>query len=159
LLEDFAQRGMGPKDIANKIAEFTTKYRPHTIFIETVVAQRALLEPIKAALEDARLTHMPIIHEIPSHGKKSKDMRIYGLEPWFKGGQFYIHPSQTNFKQEYSSFPRGNLRDTLDAVSFQIEHGWEKLAGTAVRSQGSWKEKEKTFIEKMKKNMGRGGGY
>jgi len=159
LLEDFAERGLGPKDISDRIAAFATKYRPHTIFIETVVAQRALLEPIKAALEDARLSHMPIIHEIPSHGKQSKNMRIYGLEPWFKGGQFYIHPSQTNFKQEYSSFPRGNLRDTLDAVSFQIEHGWEKIAGTAVRNSGDWKQKEKDYVARMVKNMGRGGGY
>lgn len=159
LLEDFAERGMGPKDIANQVAMFTTKYRPHTIFIETVVAQRALLEPIKAALLDANLSHMPIIHEIASHGRKSKEMRIYGLEPWFKGGQFYIHPSQTNFKQEYSSFPRGNLRDTLDAVSFQIESGWEKVAGTANRNTGNWKAKEKAYIEKMKANMGKGGGY
>lgn len=159
LLEDFAERGMGPKDIAAKIAEFTTRYRPHTIFIETVVAQRALLEPIRAALKAARLPYEPIIHEIGSHGRKSKEMRIYGLEPWFKGGQFYVHPSQTNFKQEFSSFPRGNLRDTLDALSFQVEHGWERLAGTGAASMENWKEKERAYVEKMKRNMGKGGGY
>jgi phage terminase large subunit-like protein len=160
ILEDFAERGLGPQDIANKIAEFAQRYKPHTIFLETIVAQKALVEPIKRALKDSHVHPEPLLDEISSHGKRSKELRIYGLEPWFKGGQFYYHPSQVNFREEYSTFPRGAQRDLLDALAFQVERGWERTgAGSTKNATGAAAEFNKRTLDKLRKSTGIHGGY
>ena len=123
LLEDWAQHAQSPQDISAKVAEFAQRYKPHTIALETIVAQRALLEPIRSALDAVRMGHVPI-KEIPSHGKQSKMMRIYGLEPWFKSRKFFYHAEHSRFLREYTVFPKGALRDILDALSFQLPE-WE----------------------------------
>lgn len=160
ILEDFAERGLGPQDISNKIAEFAVRYKPHTIFLETIVAQKALVEPIKRALTASHVHPEPMLDEISSHGKRSKELRIYGLEPWFKGGQFYYHPSQVNFRDEYSTFPRGSKRDLLDALAFQVERGWERTgAGSSKNATGAAAEFNKRTLDKLKKSTGIHGGY
>lgn len=159
LLEDFAERGLGPDELGIKVAEFASRYRPQMIMLETIVAQRVLLEPIKRALTTARVHPMPILHEIPSHGAKSKELRIYGLQPWFRAGQFYIHKTMTNFKTEYGSFPRGSQRDFLDALSFQIDPAWERMAGSAAVSSLDAQVAEQAQKDRLLASLSKGGGY
>jgi len=159
LLEDFAERGLGPDELAFKVAEFASRYKPQMILLETIVAQRVLLEPIRRALTTARLHPIPVIHEIPSHGAKSKELRIYGLQPWFRAGQFYIHPTHTNFKAEYGSFPRGSQRDFLDALSFQIMPCWERMAGSAAQTKQDTAALEQEQKDKLLRSLSKGGGY
>ena len=160
LLEDFAERGIEADAIGWQAAQFAQTYRSGTIFLETLVAQRVLVKPLKKALEEARIHPIPHIHEIVSHGKQSKELRIYGLQPWFRAGQFYIHPSHVNFKDEYAAFPRGSQRDFLDALSFQIEPGWQKLED--MTGSGSMTEAEDyntAALNRFKASLGKGGGY
>jgi hypothetical protein len=157
LLEDFAEHGLGPDDIASKTAEFASRYSTQEIFLETIVAQRALLGPIKRALADLRLPET-LVTGIPSHGRTGKEMRIWGLEPWFRDHKFYIHKSHTRFSQEFQSFPQGALRDLLDAISFQIERGWERL-GPGNVGRSDWVEKEEAARARIRRAVGTGGGY
>ena len=53
-------------------------------------------------------------------------MRIYGLQNYFKRGNFYVNRVHTKFIQEYTAFPRGALRDILDAIVFQ-KNEWERI--------------------------------
>ncbi|KKK61352.1 hypothetical protein LCGC14_3015190, partial [marine sediment metagenome] len=88
LLEDFAEHGMGVYDIAGKVIDFYLKYRPRTIFMETIVAQAAVAEVVKRMARERGLPNIPV-EEIPSHGRQKKESRIYGLEPYFRRKQFY----------------------------------------------------------------------
>ena len=160
LLEDFAEKGIEADAIGWQAAQFAATYKPITIFIETIVAQRVLVKPLKTALEEAHVHPPPFVHEIVSHGRQSKELRIYGLQPWFRAGQFYIHPSHVNFKDEYAAFPRGSQRDFLDALSFQIEPGWQKLED--MTGSGSMTEAEDyntAALNRFKASLGKGGGY
>jgi hypothetical protein len=127
LLEDFAERGMGLHDISQKVVDFCLRYPVKKIFVETVVAQITVANAIKDALQKANLPYI-VMEEISSHGMQKKNMRIYGLEPFFRTGHFYINNGRSQrFIQEYNSFPRGGLRDILDALAFQKDE-WEKMS-------------------------------
>jgi predicted phage terminase large subunit-like protein len=162
LLEDFAKKGLGMFDLAHRVVDFYLRYRPRFIFIETIVYQRAFMEALAQVARDRGAdTLMGAVQEIRSHGRQSKDFRIYGLEPFFKSGRFYVHKSHTNFIQEYSAFPRGALRDTIDALSFQKD-AWERIAAQNTGAGGKPVDREAAHaaaIARMKSNMGRGGGY
>lgn len=125
LIEDFADKLDDEDAIANKVLEFFLEYQPQKIFVETIVAQVAVANAIRRYLRKYNIAYDPI-EEIRSHGKNSKNMRIYGLQNYFKRGIFYIHKNHTKFTQEYVSFPRGSLRDILDAITFQKDT-WEKI--------------------------------
>jgi len=125
LIEDFAERMDDEDAIANKVYEFFLEYNPTKIFVETIVAQVAVANAIRRTLRANGINFDPI-EEIKSHGKASKNMRIYGLQNYFKRGNFYINKVHTKFIQEYTAFPRGALRDILDAIAFQ-KNEWERI--------------------------------
>lgn len=161
LLEDYAERGLSVDGIAHKVIDFIQRYKPRKIFVETIVAQVAVADAIRRIARDRGLPEPPI-EEIRSHGRQRKDMRIYGLEPYFKRGEFYVHRSHTNFKTEYMSFPRGQLRDILDALSFQRDF-WERMSPiTGHDPQGktnSTHEHDKRALERLRAAVGPHGGY
>lgn len=126
LLEDFAER-YGVDDIAHQVVDFCLRYPGvRKIFVETIVAQVAVADAIRRIAEERGII-LPQIEEIRSHGQQKKEWRIYGLEPYFRRGQFYIHKSHARFLHEYASFPLGALRDLLDAISFQ-RNEWERAS-------------------------------
>ena len=116
LLDDSAERGLGVFELAHKVVDLYLRYKPRKIFIETVVYQRAFSQVLAQTARDRNVPHLlGAIEEIRSHGKQSKDLRIYSLEPFFKRGNFYTNKRNSNFLEEYLSFPRGDLRDILGA--------------------------------------------
>jgi hypothetical protein len=125
LLEDFADRLDSEDDIAAKVVDFYLRYKPQKIFVETIVAQVAVANAIRRRFREEGLGEPPL-EEIRSHGQQKKAMRIYGLEHYFKRGIFYLNRSHQKFLHEYQTFPRGELRDIVDAIAFQKDE-WEKV--------------------------------
>lgn len=127
LLEDFAERGLGVYDLAYRVVDFYARYRPQKIFVETITYQKALKEVLSMVARERGVPSLiGAIEEISSHSGKSKDYRIYGLEPFFKKGTFYCHKSQSRFLEEYTGFPMSPLRDVIDAISFQ-KNDWDRV--------------------------------
>jgi phage terminase large subunit-like protein len=157
LLEDFAEHGLGVYDIANKVIDFYLKYRPRTIFLETIVAQAALAEVVRRMATERGLPTIPV-EEIPSHGRQKKESRIYGLEPYFRRKQFYVQHQHERFLQEYRSFPRGILRDLLDALSFQRDT-WERTFSHETTARPEIMARHEAAIAKIRAAVGKGGGY
>jgi phage terminase large subunit-like protein len=157
LLEDFAEHGMGTYDIANTVTNFALKYKPRKIFIETIAAQAALIEPIRRTASEHGLGYLNI-EEIPSHGRARKEARIYGLDEYFRRRRFYIHRSHDRFLQEYSTFPRTALKDVLDAISFQRTE-WEKLLSREDQGESSTQVAHQQAIAKIRQAVGAHGGY
>ena len=125
LLEDYAQRGISEDDIAAKVMEFFTRYKMRNIKVETITAQVMVANALRRRFREAKMGEPPL-DEIPSWGKQRKELRVFGLQHYFKRKLFYVHRSQVDFLREYLSFPRGTLRDILDALAFQVED-WEKI--------------------------------
>lgn len=159
LLDDYAEKGLGMFNLAHQVVDKYIRWKPQRIFVETIVYQRALLEALKQVSRERGVPElMGAISEIKSHGGKSKDFRIYGLEPFFKAGRFYKHRSHTNFITEYSTFPRGALRDVIDALSFQKD-AWERaalsLAPAAQGLQGAMAQHHKDAMDRIRRAWGR----
>jgi hypothetical protein len=149
LFEDFASHGMGTYDIAHKVIDFYLVYKPSKIFVETIAGQKALIEPMqRTAME--RLGHKLPIEEIPMQAK-SKDFRIYGLQDYFKTGRFHaLRAGHLMFRTEYRQFPRGALRDILDAITFQMDE-WERLFDLDRRQdRGKFREFHDKQIAKLR---------
>ena len=157
LLEDFAEHGMGTYDIAQQVTNFALKYKPRKVFVETIAAQAALIEPIRRTASEHGLGYLNI-EEIPSHGRARKEARIYGLDEYFRRRRFYIHRSHDRFLQEYSTFPRTALRDVLDAISFQRSE-WERMLSHTDREEVSTQAAHQQAIAKIKSAVGVHGGY
>jgi len=159
LLEDFAARLDSEDEIAAKVAEFTIRYKPQKIFIETIVAQVAVANAVRRRFREEGLDES-IIEEIKSHGKERKTMRLYGLEHYFKRGIFYYHTNQFKFFKEYVAFPRALLRDILDALSFMKDE-WEKIftmthfGGGHRRKPEEIQAEDEKAIERIRTSWGR----
>ena len=159
LMEDFAERLESEDDIAAHVLEFYQRYKPRKIFVETIVAQVAVANAIRRRFREEGLPEPPI-EEIRSHGQQKKVMRIFGLEHYFKRGLFYIHRSHQKFLGEYQTFPRGELRDLLDALAFQKDE-WERVftiqhfQGDAGRNPQSHRQAEARAKERIRQAWGR----
>lgn len=159
LLDDLAERGLGLFELAHKVVEQYIRYRPRKIKIETVVYQKAFIEALAQVARDRGVPDiLGAVEEIKSHGKQAKEYRIYALEPFFKRGTFYKNSTQQNFIREYTSFPRGALRDTLDALSFQVAD-WERFSASHSPDRISMRELERRQLERFKSSLGPSGGY
>lgn len=159
LLDDSAERGLGVFELAHKVVDLYIRYKPRKIFIETVVYQRAFAQVLAQTARDRGVPHLlGAIEEIRSHGKQSKDLRIYALEPFFKRGNFYSNKRNSNFLEEYLSFPRGDLRDVLDALSFQV-NDWERFNASHSPTHMSASELQAKQLARFKASLSKGGGY
>jgi len=138
--------------------EFTLRYKPQKIFIETIVAQVAVANAVRRRFREEGLDDS-VIEEIKSHGKERKTMRLYGLEHYFKRGIFYYHPNMFKFFKEYVAFPRALLRDILDALSFQKDE-WERIfamvhhGGTPRRKPEDIEAGEEAAIARIRTSWG-----
>ncbi len=163
LVDDFADYGMGTYDIANLATDFYLRFRPVKIFIETIAAQAALVEPIQRTAREKIGESLPL-EEVKGQ-KKAKELRIYGLQHYFKGGRFFVpRGAAAKFREEYAAFPVGQYRDILDALTFQVEE-WERIFSMGSRGGRRSRELEAAhtrrldaFRHGMRRLRGRRGG-
>lgn len=160
LLEAWCGR-VGATDLAQRVINFTKTYSPHRIIIETVAYQGALKDVLEllAGQQQLPMSMFPLADFRPGPQDK-KDVRIFGLEPWFRKGLFYFCPKTSqDFYQEYVNFPNTKLRDVLDALSMQRDQ-WEALNSAGRSGQGTRlhhiKASEKGRIDKIRNHYSRG---
>jgi predicted phage terminase large subunit-like protein len=138
ILEARAER-LGVLDLIKAIEELNRKYKPRRIYVETVAYQKALAQ----LLQQKRL---PIIEAKPGTSK-TKEMRIRGLEPFFRQGHVYIHARHTALIREYQRFPRSAHDDLLDAMAY-LTPEWSRIIG---REKGADEKRRKHDAEQIKK--------
>lgn len=127
LYEGWVDR-VSPTDLAHQILTFYQRYRASSIVIESVGYQEALGDVLEMlAKNEYGIRERLPIHEHVTGSTHKKEVRIRGLEPYFRRGLFYYHHTSEAFIRQYQGFPHIKLRDLLDALSFQREQ-WERLA-------------------------------
>lgn len=129
LLEAWARR-VGATDLATQILNFFFDYPGvYRIVIESVAYQQALFEVLQLVARERNVQGRLPLYEHKTGSKTKKEVRILGLEPYFRKGSFYYCPSdQHDFFNEYSNYPHVKTVDLLDALSFQKDL-WERMAG------------------------------
>lgn len=106
------------KQIVNRAIRF----RPRKIGIENAGQQIVFIDQTRRLLtapipEGAALNL--VVEEVKTEGKH-KDDRILALEPYFQRGLMYIGTGAvfTEFRTQYTQFPRTVRRDLLDALAY-----------------------------------------
>lgn len=114
---DYIKGRWKPSDVINNIFSMRSKWRPHTVGMETNGFQRT----IKLACEEEmrqRKDYFPI-EEIRTGPEKSKVERIKTLEPFYRDGRV-LHAAWMKGKDleiELQTFPKGRHDDVSDALS------------------------------------------
>ena len=127
LLEAWCGR-VGATGLAERIMGFYAQYKASYIVIEAVAYQEALGDVMELLAKQYHIPGRLPIYEHKTGGETKKDIRIRGMEPYFRKGFFYVNKStQQDFLDEYRGFPYTKLKDMLDALSFQKDL-WERLA-------------------------------
>lgn len=106
--------------LVDYIFEADKKWNPDFISIEKYGFQGALEHWITERAEKDELPYPPVVL-YPRQGMQSsemaKDQRIKGLQPFFRSGQIYIPEGASEFMEEYTYYPRGRFKDSLDALA------------------------------------------
>lgn len=112
------------KVAAAKVSEFVGRYYARKVKIEQAAQQLAFIDLCKGNVQKAGYV---VSWETVTPGVKSKDDRIYELEPFFERGLVYIGtgPRFHELTLQYQQFPRGTRKDMLDALS-QGPAEWRK---------------------------------
>jgi predicted phage terminase large subunit-like protein len=145
IFEAIAER-LGVLDLIKKIEDLSRKYKPRRIYIETVQYQKALAQLLQHK-------HLPIVEAKPGT-KVTKEMRIRGLEPFFRLGHVYIHATHTDFIREYQRFPRSRHDDLLDAMAY-LTNDWSRIIGRESKAEEKRRKYEDQQIQKLR-DWGRG---
>jgi hypothetical protein len=86
-------------------------WKPIIFAVETVAAQVTMKEWLLSAYPDM------MVKGVKPDGGASKLSRIRAFTPFGENGHIYLHPSMTEFLDEWESFPTG-LMDLLDAAAY-----------------------------------------
>jgi len=118
-LLDVWSKACGYSEFVEEIYRMGAKWGLREAWLETVAAQKYL----KFYLDEKNLrVKRPILfRELPNDNRaNAKDRRIEALEPIFRNGNFWHHPSHTEFRKEFIGYYRGKQVDVdiLDTVSY-----------------------------------------
>ena len=86
-------------------------WKPIIFALETVAAQQSMKEWLLSAYPDM------MVKGVRPDGGASKLSRIRAFTPFGENGHLYVHPSVTDFIDEWESFPTGFM-DLLDACAY-----------------------------------------
>jgi hypothetical protein len=105
--------------LVGKMYEMAKKWGLYECWLETVGAQNLLKFHIE---EKNRSMARPLrVMELPyDNSENAKTNRIESMEPVYRSGNFWIHPSQTEFTSEYESYHARKTTDVdvLDTVGY-----------------------------------------
>lgn len=112
-----------------RVVSFVKRYRPRKVGIEVEGQQRVFYDQTKEMIHGTGLAVS--VEELHTEGR-SKDDRILQLEPYFQRGVMYIGTGAvfTEFRTQYSQFPRSARRDLLDALAYLPRLIKPRLPGT-----------------------------
>lgn len=116
-LVDYFRAKCSPGDLIDAFFRHVELYKPVKAAIEAVAYQKSLLYHIREGMKNRRV--YTIIEPI-THGRKSKNARIMGLQPLLSSGMLSIKNHHREFVKEALAFPLGKNDDLIDCVSMQL---------------------------------------
>src|SRR5580693_912901 len=99
-------------------------WKVKVVYLETIAAQKYLLYHLKnlklqREKDNEFFKHVRFEELKTPKTKNAKAIRIESLGPIFERGEFWVNESgQTEFLEEYKSYPAGRLRDVLDTLGY-----------------------------------------
>lgn len=107
-----------PSELISEVFKQVRKWHPVKVGVESVQYQASLKYWIK---ERMRKQNIYFLIEGLTHGRRSKNMRIMGLQPLVNSGKLRFRVWMTGLTNELLSFPLGAHDDLIDALSMQLD--------------------------------------
>ena len=115
VLEYFREK-CNPGDLIDAIFRHVRNWKPIKVAIEATQYQKALQYFVRERMQKDKLYFtVEGIH----HTKRSKEMRISGLQPVFASGLISMRRHHFELESELLAFPHGKNDDLADALSMQ----------------------------------------
>lgn len=115
---DYTRRRCGPSETIEIIFDHVRRFRPVKVAVEAIAYQLSLLHWIK---EKKRGHNLYFTVEAIRDNRRSKNMRIMGLQPLFSAGRIFLRPHMKELVTEALAFPNGANDDIIDALAMQLE--------------------------------------
>lgn len=111
------RKKINPTELNNEILSMYKRRNPKKVFIETVAFQEALSHFLKkqSKEEDIYLR----VQEVKP--RKSKEVRIRGLQPSVQRGDLHLKPYHKALRLELKDFPYGDHDDVADALAMVMK--------------------------------------
>lgn len=114
---DYSRKKCSPGEVVDDIFRHVRIWHPLKVAIESVAYQGSLQYWVK---ERMRKESMYFLVEGFTHGRRSKNARIMGLQPLVHSGLLLFRPRMVELVNELLSFPNGAHDDIIDALASQI---------------------------------------
>jgi len=114
---EYTRERCNPGRVIDIILAHVRKYSPVKVGMEAVQYQRALIYFLREKMKTAEKF---FTIEGITHGKKSKNFRIQGLQPMYAAGEILHRPHMTELEGELLAFPLAGNDDIGDCLSMQI---------------------------------------
>ena len=106
-------------ELVERIFEIHRRWLPIKIGIETVGFQRYISQYLAEQMRQ-RDAWLPIT-ELKTDTRKSKEMRIRGLQPRFETRTVFLRRGVVDLEDELLRFPRGRHDDLVDALAYHLQ--------------------------------------
>jgi len=114
---DITRKQCNPSELIQAVFDHVRRFKPLKVGLEAVQYQKALIHYVR---ERQRKEGLYFAVEAITHGKRTKNSRIQGLQPLVKSGMLKFKRSQSQAVSEFLAFPFGANDDVPDAISMQI---------------------------------------
>lgn len=150
---EYSRERCSPNRLIELIFEHYDKYDPAIVGIESVAYQRTLLYYVR---EKMRRDNKFFTIEPITHGRRSKEDRIKGLQPLFSNHNIFIHRMMEELQSELLSFPIGKHDDIIDALSMQM-YFWNNVTLESphkeARDKPNYKETLQFYIDEVEERL------
>lgn len=127
------------------IVRLCQRFKAKKLRLEKEAQQASFNQQVRKALVAAEVM-VSVVEE--SAGGRNKDIRIESLSPYFERGLIYGERNQHDFWREYDAFPRGKLKDLLDALAAQMAH-WQTGSASSVLADRRIQKELETLYTRM----------
>lgn len=131
VLDCWRQRA-NPGEVIDEIFAQVGRWHPIKVGIESIQYQSTLLYFVRERMASEK-KHFSI--EGLTHGKRSKEARILGLQPIAAAAKLWFRTSMTLLTSELLKFPLGAFDDMIDALSMQTRMWQQTRSGDDIRRE------------------------
>lgn len=134
LLETSKNRGHQPDWTIAEFFRLASKWRPIKVRVESIAYQRTLNWLLDREMRERRTFYT--IEPITDRRKKRHRI-VQAFSPIASKGMFFVHPTQTDFIEQFTHYPQLKHDDVIDATAMALD--------AAMEFAGAYSDREETL--------------